>query len=197
MTRGIGQHHGDLRQALVAAALALVEEVGVEAVTLRAVARRAGVSPGAPYHHFPDKVALLAEVAREGFAALAEQQERHREVDPGDRLEAMAADYVRFARHHPTHYAVMFLAVPDDVAGEGADALRTTARATFGNLVAAHLAANPGLDEPEAVRRSLLAWALAHGAVQVGHWMTSLDPAASVERLAVDVGRAVRAAASA
>ena len=67
-SRSVGQHHGDLRAGLLRAALELLHEGGVEALTLRAVARRAGVSPGAPYHHFADKDALLAAVAEDGFA---------------------------------------------------------------------------------------------------------------------------------
>src|SRR5215813_10430287 len=60
-------HHGDLRRALLDATLRLVEEHGPQGFTLRAAARAAGVSPGAPYHHFADKDALLAAVAEEGF----------------------------------------------------------------------------------------------------------------------------------
>src|SRR6185437_16137973 len=63
-------HHGDLRRALIAAARAILEEDGLPALSLRAVARRAGVSQAAPYHHFPDKDALLAALGAEGFDAL-------------------------------------------------------------------------------------------------------------------------------
>src|ERR1700741_2439858 len=63
-------HHGDLRDALVQAAQRILETDGLAALSLRAVARRAGVSPAAPYHHFPDKQALLDAVAERGFDAL-------------------------------------------------------------------------------------------------------------------------------
>src|SRR5690349_19263411 len=63
-------HHGDLRRALVDAALALISEGELGTFSLREVARRAGVTPAAPYHHFKDKTALLAAVAEEGFEAL-------------------------------------------------------------------------------------------------------------------------------
>ena len=78
MNRGVGQHHGDLRHSLLTAALQLVAESDVEQVTLRAVARRAGVSAAAPYHHFREKDALLAAVARDGFEALARGRQEQR-----------------------------------------------------------------------------------------------------------------------
>ena len=69
-------HHGNLRRALLDGALRLVEDQGAEALTLRAAARRAGVSQAAPYRHFADKQALLAAVAEEGFRALTEAMRR-------------------------------------------------------------------------------------------------------------------------
>jgi AcrR family transcriptional regulator len=197
MTRSIGQHHGDLRRALLDAALALVAEGELAELTLRAVARKAGVSPGAPYHHFPDKTALLAEVAREGFAALLAVQAEHHESDPGDRLEAMSTSYVRFSLAHATHYAVMFASTPSEVEGPGADTLRDTAMATFLNLLGAILAANPALSPDEGRARALLAWAQAHGAVQVARWAASLDPTFDADIFAIEVGRAVRRIAEA
>ena len=68
-----GYHHGDLRRALIEASLALISEEGFSALTLREVARRAGVTHAAPYRHFLDKEALLAAVAEEGFRAMAVQ----------------------------------------------------------------------------------------------------------------------------
>lgn len=197
VTRGVGQHHGDLRRALLDAALALVAEGELEALTLRAVARRAGVSPGAPYHHFADKTALLAEVAREGFEALGEEQAAARGPDPGARLAAMAAAYVRFARAHATHYAVMFAVPPDRVEGPGADALQAAARGTFATLAGAIRSANPALSPPEAQRRALHAWAHAHGAVSVAGLAAGLDPAFDPDAFAAEVGEAVRALAEA
>jgi AcrR family transcriptional regulator len=66
-----GYHHGDLRRALLDASLALVAEGGIGALSLREVARKAGVSHNAPYHHFKDRGSLLAALAEEGFAELA------------------------------------------------------------------------------------------------------------------------------
>src|SRR5438552_17146029 len=70
--RRAGYHHGNLRRALLDAALALVEREGADALTLRAAARRAGVSQAPPYRHFRDKEALLGAVAEEGFRAVTE-----------------------------------------------------------------------------------------------------------------------------
>src|SRR5258706_720581 len=69
-TRKAAYHHGDLRRALIAAARAILEQDGLSALSLRAVARPAGVSQAAPYHHFPDRGALLAALCAEAFDAL-------------------------------------------------------------------------------------------------------------------------------
>jgi len=104
-------HHGDLRRALLDAALAVLTEADSRALTLREVARRAGVTHAAPYRHFTDKEALLAAVAEEGFHTLSEAM---REAmgragdDPVERLEALGVGYVRFALAHPAHFEVMF-----------------------------------------------------------------------------------------
>ncbi len=103
-------HHGDLRRALLDAALQLIDEKGLKAFTTRALARRLGVSHAAPAHHFHDREALLAEVAADGFGAFAEALETAAriEADPGSRLLAIARVYVRFALGHPSHLRVMF-----------------------------------------------------------------------------------------
>jgi AcrR family transcriptional regulator len=191
MGRPVGQHHGDLRRALLAAALDLVED-GVDP-SLRAVARRAGVSAGAPYHHFASKADLLAEVATEGFEALAEEQAAVAE-EGGDKLAAMVAAYVRFARSHRTHYQVMFgdvLTAPGDA---GNARLRAVAATTFVTLAAAVGAANLSLNQAEAHRRARLVFSMAHGVI-------ALDPlrgppgAAMGVVPAEEVGRAAHALA--
>ncbi|HLK38807.1 MAG TPA: TetR/AcrR family transcriptional regulator [Polyangiaceae bacterium] len=104
-------HHGDLHRALVSTALELVEANDVSALTLREVARRAGVTHGAPYHHFRNKAALLAALAEEGYRALYTEQLQavaKAGPDPIARLHAIGIAYVRFAVQHPGHFRVMF-----------------------------------------------------------------------------------------
>lgn len=191
MTRRRGQHHGDLRRALLDAALELVGEAAPDRLSLRAVARRAGVSPAAPYHHFPDKTALLAAVACEGFEQLMHAQDALACTDPAEHLHTMSATYVRFALAHQTHYAVMFLASPGEVPETADVALRETALRSFGRLVQAVHEANPTLGPDEARRRALLAWSQAHGAVQVARWAHDLDPNFDPDAFAESVGEAI------
>lgn len=110
-------HHGDLRNALVAAALKLVAKHGVEAFSLREAARAVGVSPAAAYRHFEDRSALLKAVAHEGLARLALRMEEAVAAAPGApgsaaraaaELSAIGAAYVDFAVAHPSHFRVMF-----------------------------------------------------------------------------------------
>jgi AcrR family transcriptional regulator len=104
-----------LRERLVDCALALLEE-GESDVSLRAVARAAGVSAMAPYRHFEDKAALMAAVALKGFALLEADAARADDaVDPGEALTAQGAAYVGFARAHPALFRLMFA----DGAGQG------------------------------------------------------------------------------
>ena len=103
-------HHGDLRRALIDASLALISEEGFSALTLREVARRAGVTHAAPYRHFADKEALLAAVAEEGFRSMAAQMRERmaQESGPAERLIACGVAYVLFAVQHSAHFRVMF-----------------------------------------------------------------------------------------
>lgn len=177
---------------MISAALELVGESAAADVTLRAVARRAGVSAAAPYHHFSDKDALLAAVARDGFEALSQVQF---DVLGGSgsaqqRLELLVERYVLFAVNHRSHYDVMFRTLPTEVAGAEGDALHKAALAAFGRLVEAIQAANPALSADDATRRGVVAWAMAHGAVDVSRWGQALRSGLDAEALAGDVGRA-------
>jgi len=108
-SKGGRYHHGDLRRALVEAALALLQEKGPAGVTLREAARRAGVTHAAPYRHFADKEALLAELAEEGFLRLRAEIEQAMMGVPTDALlEVLGVVYVRFARKNPSQFRVMF-----------------------------------------------------------------------------------------
>src|SRR3954447_6190810 len=99
-------HHGALRDELIRACVALIEAEGIGAVSLRRVAREAGVSPGAPYHHFPDRAALLAAISARGFQRLTAHLEAVRSEVDGFRamLLAMVVAYVDFARHNRAYF---------------------------------------------------------------------------------------------
>jgi AcrR family transcriptional regulator len=104
-------HHGDLRAALMRAALLLVEEHGVKGLALSNAARLAGVSVAAPYRHFKDKEALLAEIAAEGFGLFRDALARASQSYPKDkvkRLVEMGVTYVDFALEHRSHFKVMW-----------------------------------------------------------------------------------------
>src|SRR5690242_2390288 len=106
-----GYHHGNLREALVEAALTLIAEKGPAGFTVAEAARLAGVSPGAPYRHFRDAEALLAEVALRGFerfAAALEAAWDDGRPDPFRAFEALGRAYLAFARQTPAYYAAMF-----------------------------------------------------------------------------------------
>jgi AcrR family transcriptional regulator len=103
-------HHGDLRRALIEAARRLLESEGPTALSLLAVAREAGVSPAAPYHHFKDKGELLDAVAHEGWQKLDEALAKAKAEAPSIReaMTALGVAYVCFARDNPALYRVMY-----------------------------------------------------------------------------------------
>jgi AcrR family transcriptional regulator len=109
--RRASYHHGNLRAALIEAAIQLIEKQGAEAVTMREVARQAGVSSGAPFRHFASRKALMTAVAEEAMAKLRAEIERRlgeRAPDgPFAGLLALADAYVDWAVDHPTHYRVL------------------------------------------------------------------------------------------
>ena len=121
-------HHGDLSRALVDAARRILESDGPAALSLRAVAREAGVSPAAPYHHFKDKGQLLEAVAHEGWVALdsALTSARASAQNARDRMTSIGVTYVQFARDNPALYRVMYDcsrdkdALPEQMKEEGA-----------------------------------------------------------------------------
>ena len=110
--RAVGEHFaGDLRRALLEAAVATLDEVGADGLSLREVARRAGVSHAAPAHHFSDKAGLLTAVATEGFAMLVTYLAEAQPGDsdqPVDQLAALGRAYAQFAEENPGRFEVMF-----------------------------------------------------------------------------------------
>src|SRR6202008_4800343 len=102
-------HHGDLRAACLRAAKELLEEDGAAGLSVRAVARRAGVSPGAPYRHYADRDALVSAAAAEGYRELAGYLDAaHPAPSTPDDLAAVAVAYVRFALEHRALFRTMF-----------------------------------------------------------------------------------------
>jgi len=104
-------HHGDLRRALVDAGLRLVEEAGAEAVNVREAARRAGVSPAAPFRHFPSRDALIAAIAAEAMRRFRREFDQSlaglRSQAPLERLRAVGLAYLRWALRNPAHFEVL------------------------------------------------------------------------------------------
>src|SRR5262249_12876624 len=159
-------HHGDLRAALIRAGLAILAEEGVQALTLRAAARRAGVSHNAPYRHFADKEALLAAIAEEGFVDLAArvvEARAHDAASPRAQLEESGWAYVQFALAHPDHLRVMF-GVP--ITNPGAHPRLLAAGAHAFNVLVAIVADGQRAGEfiegnPRQIAFS--AWSIVHG----------------------------------
>jgi len=111
LKRKRGYHHGELRRALLDVSIDVIDRYGVDALNLRELAARAGVSSGAPYHHFVDREALLAAIADEGFGYLEAAMIREREAaldDATARLAALGRAYVSFATQHRGYFRVMF-----------------------------------------------------------------------------------------
>ena len=161
-----GYHHGNLREALVDAALSLIGEKGLGGVTFADAARAAGVSPAAPYRHFRDRDALMAEVARQGyerFEAVLSRGWNDGRPDAMTGFENVGKAYLSFARTEPSYYAAMFESgLPPDASAE----LRDAAERAFGVLRAASetvCAMLPRDERPPALMMSLHVWAMAHG----------------------------------
>lgn len=185
-------HHGDLPAALLGAVESAVDEVGVSGVSLRDVARRAGVSHSAPAHHFASKAGLLTAFATAGYRLLAESViEDVVASDPQDsaaELAAIGRGYIRFALARPAHFEVMFrldALVPDNAEFTAAS------EAAYGLLVATiercRAAGRLHGRSPELVAVS--AWSLVHGlsalwiSGRLSERITEQDP----ERLAAAV----------
>jgi AcrR family transcriptional regulator len=175
-------HHGDLRDALVRSATELLRSEGPDALTLRGVARAAGVSQAAPYRHFADRRALVAAVAEEGFRRLRSAMLEAVQSAPGPLgFKAVAVAYVRFGHQNPAEYRIMFgpeLGNQDDL-----PALQTTSRGVL-EFVAEGvrgLQAAGVVVEGDAGMIAAALWSMLHGLVmlsldgQVAGVTTSLD----------------------
>ncbi|GIM93330.1 TetR/AcrR family transcriptional regulator [Paractinoplanes toevensis] len=159
---------GDLEARLVAAGVELLAEAGTDALSLREIARRAGVSHGAPRRYFPTRQALLAAIAREGYRRLgglvAETIGDHT-ADPRTALLALGRQYVAFARDETGMFALMFR---HDLLRGNNIGLREESTPLFGVLV--ELLKRAGEARPTAQAGAL--WAALHGIAQLWHWGT-------------------------
>ena len=119
-------HHGNLRQAVIEATLALVQEGGFENVSLREVARRAGVSTGAPFRHFPNKTALMTAVAEDAMqffrSEIVTEMKKLTEPTPIMRFRAVGIAYLQWAIRHPTHFQI--ISAQSQIDFEGSESLR-------------------------------------------------------------------------
>ncbi len=159
-------HHGNLKEALIQAARQLIAEKGPAGFTFADAARSAGVSPAAPYRHFRDREALLADVAREGFGrfeAMLSTGWANGKPDAVTAFHNVGRAYLAFARAEPAYYAAMFESgLPPDVnaelraASDRAFAVLRTAAEQLGALL-------PAARRPPALMMSLHTWSLAHG----------------------------------
>jgi AcrR family transcriptional regulator len=174
-----GYHHGNLREALVAAACQLILENGPHGFSLIEAARMADVSPSAPYRHFSDRGALLAEVARRGFEQFADRLERSWNggaPDPITALNRMGRAYIDFAMSERASYAAMFEA---EVDVDGDPGLKLAAERAHKALAGAAEALGCKLPDGHKVPASVIffhIWSLSHGSVSLfRHGLPSKD----------------------
>jgi AcrR family transcriptional regulator len=178
-----GYHHGDLRRTLIDASVEVITKDGIDALTLRTLAIKAGVSSGAPYHHFADRADLLLAIAQAGFEMLGQAMVASRDAaapDASARLAAMGQAYVTFALTHAGHFRVMFRG---DTKAPLTQGLSASSGQTFDLLVQVIQdcqragTAPPGDPQPLV----LAAWSAVHGMATL--WLdgslprTQLDPA--------------------
>jgi AcrR family transcriptional regulator len=164
MKRPDSYHHGNLRQALLEAARDLINEAGVEKLNLREVARRAGVTTGAPYHHFADKAELVYALSRQSLEDLdhASQAALEGIDEPRAQLRAIGVAYVLYAIDHPAEFQLMFrpeMGAPLDFADpETAPVFRILLRVVTACRAAVGIQGNDGRDAA-----AISAWSLVHG----------------------------------
>ena len=165
-----GYHHGNLRQALVEAALALIEAKGPTGFTLSEAAKQAGVTPAAVYRHFEGREDLIAEAARQGYAIFADLMQYAYDKGQPSALasfEATGRAYLAFARKHPGHYIAMFESgisvnrTPElaAIAARARDVLEHAA-----SELSKHI---PPEKRPPPAMFSAHVWALSHGVVEL------------------------------
>ncbi|HEX2475254.1 MAG TPA: TetR/AcrR family transcriptional regulator [Lacipirellulaceae bacterium] len=154
----------DLRQKVLDASLDLIEEGGLDGLSMREVARKAGVSHQAPYHYFGDREAILAALASEGFSKLGQLLGRAASrsgLEPAEAVEAMGRAYVEFALRNPAYFQAMFRA--DAVSLDRYPEARKREDEAFGKLVEG--IGYAFADQPAEARQAIAvaSWAMVHG----------------------------------
>ncbi len=158
-------HHGDLRRALMDVSIDILKKHEVETLNLRKLAVLAGVSPGAPYHHFADRAELVAAIANEGFELLEGSMHKATTActnDASARLEALGQGYVHFAITHPGYFRVMFRR---ETHNNASTEMRGAGKRTFQLLCDAITACQEDGSAPAGDPQPLVlhAWAAVHG----------------------------------
>jgi AcrR family transcriptional regulator len=189
-------HHGNLRRALVDAGLELIEREGTPALSLRAAARRVGVSTAAPYRHFHSREALLAAVAEEGFRLLGEEIRRAIAAhdNPARRLGESGIAYVRFAAAQPSRFNVMFGAdLADRTAHPSLQAAAADASRVLLDAIRDYQEAG-WMSSRDPGELALAAWSSMHGLASLitsGHVRVPGSDPARIEEIARNVVRAL------
>ena len=155
------EQHGDVRRLVLDAAIAIIELEGAESLSMREVARRAGVSHQAPYHYFGDRGGIFAAISEEGFAGLAQAfRDVHETEMPAAKAGFIA--YLNFSRQHVGHFRVMFR---NDICGVTTHALtQTAADSAFEELrLMVSRITGPEIDPNKAFTFAAMLWSLSHG----------------------------------
>ncbi|WP_024874453.1 TetR/AcrR family transcriptional regulator [Saccharomonospora piscinae] len=173
-------HHGDLRRAIITVAVDVISTDGTAAISLRDLARRAGVSHAAPAHHFGDKAGLLTAIAVEGYEFLADSLQDALNSTPLPLVE-LGVRYVNFAAEHPAHFEVMYR--PDLYHRDDPELLAAknwTRRVLRAGVAGAPSDAHDTIVEADA----LAAWSMAHGfatLLRTGNFEEFLDDTTPIE----------------
>jgi len=165
MAAAATEQHGDVRRLVLDAAIAIIETDGAESLSMREVARRAGVSHQAPYHYFGDRSGIFAAISQEGFSALAhafQQVQTDGTLDSTSPAKAGFTAYMRFAREHVGHFRVMFRA---DISGLSShpEAKQCAEEAFTELLTMVARTIGHSADQKDAMTFALMLWSQAHG----------------------------------
>lgn len=192
MSRTNSEQHGDVRRLVLDAAIKIIETTGAESLSMREVARQAGVSHQAPYHYFKDRSGIFAAISEEGFTALANafKSVRRQETISGEvAAKAGLIAYLRFARENTGHFRVMFRS---DICGVSThEATGAASEEAFNELlemVAQTIGAS--INPNDAMTFALMLWSNAHGLATLvvdGPLARKLPPEANLETQLMDV----------